>query len=154
MSDPIRVDALAREFERLRSEREEEPAGVAAWSAFVALAGRPAEAGDAAAGISEDLVTFEVETGNAAAPDIRIVRTVGLQDEDTDYIGSCIFECVLVYDAADATAAVQADLVRAWLYPDLDRPDLQAFVEQVQATAAFSVLLEGCEPTEIWAGFD
>jgi hypothetical protein len=154
MSDPIRADDLAREFERLRSERGEEPAGVAAWSAFVTLAGRPAEAGDAAPGISEDLLTFEVATGDSGTPSVRLVRTVGLQDEDGDYIGSCIFECDLVYDAADATAAVEEDVIHAWLYPDLDRPDLRAFVEQVQGTAAFSVLLRGCEPAEIWAGFN
>jgi hypothetical protein len=154
LSDPIQVDEMAREFERLRSEREAEPSGVAAWSAFVALARRPVEAGDAAAGISEDLLTFEVATWDSGAPSVRLVRTVGLQDADTDYVGSRILQCELLYDAADATAEIRDGVINAWLYPELDRPDLEAFVEQVRPTGAFSVLVEGCEPTEISAGLE
>jgi hypothetical protein len=153
MSDPIEVDDLAGECERLRSERDDKPAGLAAWSAFVALAGRPAEAGDTAAGISEDLLMFEVAGGSGKAPNVRLVRTVGLQDADADYVGSRILECVLVYEATEATADVRDSAIRAWLYPDLERADLETFVEQVKAADAFSVLVERCEPTEISAGF-
>jgi hypothetical protein len=151
VSDPIRADDMADEFERLRSGRDETPAGLAAWAAFVALAERPAQAGDAAAGITEDMLMLDVAAEAGEEPSIRLVRIVGLEDTDGAYVDSRILECVLVYDRARAAPEVSSGTVKAWLYPDLGRADLAEFVKQVRATGVFRVLVERCEPTEISA---
>ena len=142
---------MAREFERLRSGRDEAPAGLAAWAAFVALAERSAEAGDAAAGITEDMLMFDVSAEAGEQPNIRLVRIVGLEGPDGDYVDSRILECVLMYDRAQAAPDVSSGTLNAWLYPDLGRADLAEFVKQVSTTGAFRVLVERCEPTEISA---
>jgi hypothetical protein len=147
--NPIPVDQIADEFVRLRSERDETPAGFAAWAAFIALAEHPARAGDAAAGISEDLLMFDVSAEEGEQPNIRLVRIVGLEDADSDYVGSRALECVLVYDRAEKGPEVNSGTVNAWLYPDLGRADLTEFVAQASATGAFRVLLERLEPIEI-----
>jgi hypothetical protein len=151
--EAIQVDQLADEFERLRAERDETPAGLAAWAAFVALAQHPAVAGDAAAGITEDMLMFDVSAEEGEQPNIRLVRIVGL-DGDHGYIGSRALECVLIYDATQNAPEVGGGTVNGWLYPDIGRADLAEFVAQASATGAFRVLLEREEPTEIWAGLN
>src|SRR5258705_9584211 len=154
MGEPIPVDQLADEFERLRAERDEKPAGLAAWAAFVALAERPARAGDAAAGITEDLLMFDVSAADGEQPNIRLVRIVGLDDGYYGYSGSRALECVLIYDSAQTAPEVKSGTVNGWLYPELDRADLAEFVAQASATGAFRVLLARQEPTEVWAGLN
>jgi hypothetical protein len=110
--EPIAVNQLAAAFERLRSEGEETPAGRAAWAAFVALAEHPAQAGGAAAGISEDMLMFDVSAEEGEQPNIRLVRIVGLEDADSDYVGSRTLECVLVYDQAHTALESRAERSR------------------------------------------
>jgi hypothetical protein len=142
---------MVREFERLRAQRDDKPVGLAAWAAFIALAERPAEAGAAAAGLSEDLLMFDVAAYEGEQPNIRLARIVGLEDADGDYVGSRTLECVLLYDAPQAAPEVRSGCIKAWLYPDLGRADLATFVEQATATTAFRLLVERREPTEISA---
>jgi hypothetical protein len=97
------------------------------------------------------MLMFDVSAEAGEQPNIRLVRIVGLEGPDGDYVDSRILECVLMYDRAQAAPDVSSGTLNAWLYPDLGRADLAEFVKQVSTTGAFRVLVERCEPTEISA---
>ena len=94
---------------------------------------------------------FDVSAEAGEQPNIRLVRIVGLEGPDGDYVDSRALECVRIYDRAQAAPDVSSGTLNAWLYPDLGRADLAEFVKQVSTTGAFRVLAERCEPTEISA---
>jgi hypothetical protein len=97
------------------------------------------------------MLMFDVSAEEGEQPNIRLVRIVGLEDADSDYVGSRALECVLVYDQAHTALEVKSGTIKAWLYPELGRADLAEFVAEASATGAFRVLLERCEPTEMSA---
>jgi hypothetical protein len=58
------------------------------------------------------MLMFDVSAEEGEQPNIRLVRIVGLEDADSDYVGSRALECVLVYDQAHTALEVKSGTIK------------------------------------------
>lgn len=150
-SAPVRVDDLNAAFAALLEQQldrglDDAPA---VWHAFAELVRRPVTAGGAAAGVSEDLVMFDLAAGDRPSPSLSLVRRVGLTGADGDYVRAVEFSCSLSYAPSPRVAALPDGAAHRSFAPDREVGEVERFLAEYEGTEQFRALIGELTPTAI-----
>lgn len=126
-----------------------EPDAAVAWRAFAAFARVAVELGDVAPAMTEDFLMCDHSHGEGLPAVLSLERKIGLADANGDYVDSRHFECSLVYDDHPDIDSLPTDSVCASSPPECPLAAVSSFVEKVEASDIFRVLVREQRPTRM-----